>query len=166
MHIIADYLKNPKQTEIRENKFFKALSNFLSNELAMKIDYMDGQFYLMGRNERREVVEKLIPTDSSLAHALKDILINFTYQQLTDEINKLAQKISEVPYFLVQSPTEINMELKREIRKKLSGKNPYTLPVFQINKKLIGGIRIFEDGKVKDHSWLSRVLHFTSLTSA
>jgi len=60
----------------------------------------------------------------------------------------------------------MNMELKREIRQTLSKDHPYSLPVFQINKKLIGGIRIFKDGEVQDHSWLSRVEYFTSLTAA
>ena len=164
--LITRYLKAPKTANLRGNAFFKAFSHFLSHELAMKIDYLDGSFYLLPTAKRNEVVDKMIAADSPLAQALKDILVNFTYQQLTDSINKLISTTVDVPYLLVQSPIEMEMEMKRETRKKLAEKNQYALAVFQINKKLIGGIRIFEDGKVQDHSWLSRVLHFTSLTTA
>jgi F0F1-type ATP synthase delta subunit len=36
--------------------------------------------------------------------------------------------------------------------------------VFQINRNLIGGMRIFADGKVVDNSWLSRINYISSLT--
>ncbi len=166
LSLILDFCKNPKKTQIKKNEFFKALLEFLVQELSMKIDYLDGNYYLLPREDREKVIEKLINTKSTLAETLRAILINKNYQQLTAEINRLAGKIIETPFLIVQSPREMNMELKREIRQTLSKDHPYSLPVFQINKKLIGGIRIFKDGEVQDHSWLSRVEYFTSLTAA
>jgi len=74
--------------------------------------------------------------------------------------------VEESPYILIQSPREIEPKLKKEIRAKIREEKSNHFPIFQINKKLIGGIRVFKDGETTDNSWLSRVLHFTSLTSA
>lgn len=156
----------PKDKTIAKSHFFKAFLEFLNTDLARKIDLLDSNYALLQKPEREEVVENLIKGDSLLASSLKSILVNYTYQQICENINSLSQLISTSPYVVVQSPREITPEMKREIRKQINEKHPSSFPVFQINKKLIGGIRIFENGTTEDHSWLSRVLRFTSLTSA
>lgn len=163
--LILKYVQGAKDLNVHQNSFFTAFLSFITQELARKIDYLDGEYYLMPKESRKKFVDKLINSDSSLAEALKDILTNYTYQQIGSETNNLGVKVKGAPYLVVQSPRAITAELKKEIREHLLEKYPYSLPVFQINKKLIGGIRIFQDGKNVDRSWLSRVLRFTSLTS-
>jgi len=163
--LISNFIHSPKTTEIKDNTFFKTLLEFLNIELGRKIDQLDGEYYLMDQQGRKEVIEKLLPGESHLAKSLREILENQTYQQLTSEINNLGYKVAQASYIVVQSPREIENKLKREIRAQLLEKCPYSFPTFQINRKLIGGIRIFKNGTTIDHSWLSRVLRFTSLTS-
>lgn len=163
--LILKVIHGAKDLNLKKNAFFTAFLSFVVHELARKIDYLDGEFYLMPKDSRRKFVDKLINSDSGLAEALKDILTNNTYHQIGSETNSLAIKIKDAPYLVVQSPRAMTADLKKEIREHLLEKYPYSLPVFQINKKLIGGIRIFQDGKTIDHSWLARVLRFTSLTS-
>ncbi len=163
--LIVRFSNDSKNSEIKGNEFFKHLVEFLNSELALKIDHINGDFYLLNKKERIEIVEKLIKGESTLAQTLKTILVNFTYQQLTQEVFTLGSIVMDAPYILVQSPREIDTELKREIRNQLTEKYPASLPAFQINRKLIGGLRIFENGKSIDHSWISRVTRFTSLTS-
>jgi len=161
---VVQFIQDSKNTVLKENAFFKALLQFITEDLARKIDHLNGDFYLLPASERSEIVDKLINADSQLAETLKNMLTNFTYQQIANEIQELGKRISNTPYILVQSPREIDHELKKDIRMALSKENPLSFPTFQINRKLIGGIRVFQDGKVKDHSWISRVLRFTSLT--
>ncbi len=160
------FTHQPKDKAIAKSHFFKALLEFLNTDLARKIDFLDSNYYLLQKPEREEVVENLIKGDSLLANSLKSILVNYTYQQISESINNLSQIISDSPYIVVQSPREVTPEMKKEIRKQINEKHPLSFPVFQINKKLIGGLRVFENGTTEDHSWLSRVLRFTSLTSA
>lgn len=164
--IVTAYIHSPKNAQIKNNEFFKHFVEFLTLELARKIDHLDSKFYLLPKKERDEIIEKLISGDSQLAKSLKSILANYTYQQLAAEIVELSAKVANAPYVVVQSPREIDTELKREIRTQLTEKYPLSFPAFQVNKKLIGGIRIFHNGQTDDHSWLSRVLRFTSLTTA
>ncbi len=166
LKLMTSYAKGAKGIDLRKNKFFLAIVKFLTGDFARKLDLLDNDFYLFSTDDRKLIVEKLLSGNSNLASALKNILLTSTYQQISSEIYELSSKIQESPYILVQSPREIQPELKKEIRKKIKEESPTNFPIFQINQKLIGGIRIFKDGESNDHSWLSRVLHYTSLTSA
>ena len=64
----------------------------------------------------------------------------------------------------MQSPREIDSELKSEIRENLNKDFESSFPVFQINKNLIGGLRVFVDGKSHDYSWFSRISSISNLT--
>lgn len=160
------FIHQPKDKAIAKSDFFKALLQFLNTDLARKIDLLDSRYYLMEKPQREEVVNELIKGESLLAESLRNILVNYTYQQICENINSISNIIAGSPYIVVQSPREIEPKTKKEIRAELYEKYPLSFPVFQINKKLIGGLRIFENGITQDHSWLSRVLKFTSLTSA
>lgn len=166
LKLIVNYAKGAKDLNFRSNKFFAALSEFLRGDFARKLDLLDNDFYLYSIKNREKIVDELIKADSQLAQTLKDILLNKTYQQISSAIYELSRKVQATPYILVQSPREIKAEMKKEIRKKMREEDQNYFPIFQINKKLIGGIRVFKDGESTDNSWLSRVLHFTSLTSA
>jgi len=159
------YLEDPKNTNITGNEFFKRFLEFLSKDLARKIDYMDTDYFLMRKEKRIEFIEKLIKGDSILASSLRGILVNHSYQQITEQVYALGNKTEKTPYIVVQSPREMDTELKKEIRSHLTKVWPLSLPTFQINRRLIGGLRVFVDGKTTDNSWLSRVLRYTSLTA-
>lgn len=162
---IVQFIQDEKSVQIKNNAIFKAFTEFLTHELARKIDYLDGEYYLLSKEGRSTFIEQLVKGESNLAITLRDILINFTYQQISTEIFQLSTRVADSPYIVIQTPREISTELKKEIRTRLLKENPLTFPTFQINKKLIGGLRIFINGKTIDHSWITRVLRFTSLTS-
>lgn len=165
MKVVLNFIIDSKKTNIKGNKFLEALAVFFIKDVAKKLDYLDGDFALLNGENRKEVVNKLIPTKSLLAEALRNILFNYSYQQLGQGIYNLAGKVMTTHLILVQSPRPIEIKLKKEIREKLAEQYFPSLPMFQVNKKIIGGLRIFKDGETIDHSWLSRVLHFTSLTN-
>ena len=105
----------------------------------------------------------MIASDSVVAKALKNLIITNSYQELASEINELCKNIAEAPYVLVQSPREIDSELKSEIRENLNKDFESSFPVFQINKNLIGGLRVFVDGTSHDYSWFSRISSISNL---
>ncbi len=163
LKVVEEYLRSSK-SDIKDNKFFESVCNFFIKELAPKIDHLDGEYYLLDKSHRQTIVDKLINSHSHLAEELKKLLLNFSYEQLSSEIRKLSQEVKDSPYVLVQTPREIEIELKREIREKIQEEEENCFPIFQVNHKLIGGVRIFIDGKTKDHSWRSRVHELINLT--
>lgn len=153
-----------KNLKLKKSKFFKALVRFLTENLAARLDKLPGAFYLLPQKKQTEVLERLIASDSPVARALKNLLTVNSYQEIASEITELARNISDAPYLVVQLPREVDTELKTEIREKLNKDFESSFPVFQINKNLIGGLRVFMNGKTHDYSWASRISRISKLT--
>src|SRR3989338_2899338 len=107
LEIAILYLEDPKGANIKNNGFFKSVLEFFSKDLARKIDYLDSNYYLTGKEKRSKFVEQLIKGDSILAQSLRTILINYNYQQIAEKIYELANKTEKTPFIVVQSPREI-----------------------------------------------------------
>jgi F0F1-type ATP synthase delta subunit len=159
---ITDYATDGVETKLNDNGFFTALLEFLTGSFATRLDVMN-ESHSLDEADRKAMAEKMIPSQSPIAKALKTMLLRYSYQELSSEINHLAKLVCDSPLIIVQSPREIDLTLKKEIRQKLASEHPQALPVFQVNRKLIGGLRVFKSGKVVDHSWISRVLRLQEL---
>lgn len=164
--LASKFAKGDKGLNLKGSKFFEAIVEFITSDFARKLDLLDSEYYLFSLENRHKIADKLVSGDSPLAESLRDIILTKTYQQISSATQKLLRQVGSFSFILVQSPSEISPEIKKDIRQKIREEDEKAFPVFQINKKLIGGIRIFKDGESDDLSWLSRVLHFTSLTSA
>ena len=69
-------------------------------------------------------------------------------------------------YLVVQSPIRLSKEQQEEISETLRKKySAAVYPLFKVNKALIGGLRVFYNGQVQDHSWLGRINVLTSIVS-
>lgn len=166
LHLVLRFANGEKQLVLKGNAFFKALTAFFVGPFADKLDKLTNDFYLFDHKDQEKVVDALLGSDTRTAKTLKNLLLTQSYQNLTQAIYRLGSATVGMPYVLVQSPREMSPELKKEIRKQFR-EDPAKggFPIFQINRKLIGGLRVFQDGETIDHSWLSRVHRFTSLTS-
>ncbi len=153
-----------KNLKLKKSKFFKALVRFLTENLAGKLDKLPSEFYLLPQKKQEEVIDKLIASESLVARALKNLLVVNSYQEIASEITELARNIADAPYLVVQSPRGMDGELKTEIRGKLNADFESGFPIFQINKNLIGGLRVFANGHSHDYSWLSRISRISKLT--
>lgn len=164
---LMKYLNGVELTSLEANKseFFKAIAEFFSTQLASKIDELPLSFYLDSEKKQRDRLDELLNSDSQLARALKNLLLLNSYQELASQIDEFSRVVIAKDYIVLQSPREIPSELRKEIRKKLFEEHPYSFPIFQINRNLIGGLRIFINGKSVDNSWFSRIVGLTSIRS-
>jgi F0F1-type ATP synthase delta subunit len=165
LRVLVSYL-NGGDLSLKKNALMLAALDFFTGPFASKLDMIFSDYYTLPEQDRRKVVEALIKSDTRLAESLRDLLLHRTYQELASEINSLAAKTADSSTVIVQSPREMEADLKKSIRKELLQKSPRSFPVFQVNRRLIGGMRVFTDGDVVDHSWLNRVLNFTSINNA
>lgn len=60
---------------------------------------------------------------------------------------------------VVQSPLTLSAEQRVAIRAALAAKFPEAYPTFSVDKSLLGGIRLFINGKLIDRSWQHTVRH-------
>lgn len=151
--------------DLTKNLLAQAIATFWVNNFASKLDRLDIDFYMLSQEKQEKHIAEILSSDSLLGETLKEIVITLTSQELMSQISDFTRKVQETPYILVQSPREIAHDLKQEIREQLREEyGERAFPVFQINRNLIGGMRLFIDGKVIDNSWLSRINYISSLT--
>lgn len=151
-------------TSIQNNVFCKQVAHFLCTNFANDIYSLPLEFFKLNYKEQQNAVNKFISSNSELAQALKQILTDNSYQEIISNIQDFASKTLKTPLVIIQSPIEISLEQKKEIREKIAQEqNSICMPIFQINKTLIGGLRIFINGKVQDFSWLGKINLITSL---
>lgn len=109
-----DYSQKAKELSLQGNKFFAHIVEFLTHEIALKIDLMPDDFSLLKTPERIEISEKLISGASTAAQSLREILVNFSYQQIANEIHQLANAVKKTPYILVQTPRSLDEKFKEK----------------------------------------------------
>lgn len=107
---------------------------------------------------------QLLPTTSNFHQTLQEISNLYSYQEITNSLNTFLSQYHATPYIVVQVPHPIETNLRHQIRLHLQKKFPRGFPIFQVNNELIGGLRLFLDSTVRDHSWLSQINKITALS--
>lgn len=158
-----EYTKN-KNTSIANNKLLQAIAFFLCDNFAGDLYKLPNDYFKLSFAEQEAIVSKLISSNSMLGEALKAILTENSSQEISNGIQQFLSETVNAPYIIIQSPVEITPESKKQIKQQLSTElDKAYFPIFQVNRNLIGGMRIFINGKVTDLSWLNRVNFITSL---
>jgi len=147
-----------------ENKLFTAALTYLSDKFVTNIYSLPDNFHYLEYDQQLIVAKKLIKSESRLAQTLIEVVANHSYQEILNELQNLLNKTINAPIVLIQSPISLSTEHKIEIKSKITEQNKtICAPVFQINKKLIGGMRVFVNGEVTDNSWLKKINLITTL---
>jgi len=152
------------QPEYKQCPFLSAIAGFISTEFGYRLDQLDLAFFFKPLPQRLEVLNGLFPGSSNLSSALIDIFIQGTYQEVTQMAYELVSNLKEPYMVVVQTPVEVDTERRKMIRQAFNKKYNYVFVDFQINPPIIGGMRVFENGIVTDHSWLARVQAISQLS--
>lgn len=159
------YLKKGKFKK-EKNGLLSAVLEILTRGLAVRMDLLAEADSLALQSDAQKValIDKMIKSPTLDSRALKKLLLRHSYQELNNGIATLAREITDQPLLVVQSPRPVAVELKKAIRAHFEQEQHLSFPIFQVNKQLIGGLRVFNGGRVRDHSWFARVSQLTSLT--
>jgi len=140
-----------------------AFALYFSRVFSEIFDKLTNEFSISTHASKLTQLKDLVEDKNKIDESLRSILLSYSYQDIAAAIIGFCSSVGDMPYIVVQSPREIESELKVSIRERLKKEYPLSFPIFQINPKLIGGIRIFKDGTTFDDSWLSRIHRFISL---
>ncbi|MBI5755267.1 F0F1 ATP synthase subunit delta [Candidatus Peregrinibacteria bacterium] len=159
--IFEQYLGKISETEFlydiqnyktfEKNKFLETFSRYLVTDFAALLDKV---------THANSTVPK---TYGLFGTMLLETLEENSYQEITEEVSRFLEKTKKSPSTIVQTARNISSTFREEIRKKLLGMNPMIFPIFQVNRNLIGGMRIFSNGKTLDESWFSRINTITTI---
>lgn len=164
LKLLLRFLKKEKGLKLQGNPLFKAILRFLVGPFSKKADSLSSDFIFFSESEKKMVLDKLIAGHSAPAQALKKVLMTYAYPQYAKAIQALSIRVADAPYIVFQSPKDADVELKQVVREQVAQENPFAYPVFQVQRNLIGGFRLFNNGESVDRSWLNRVLSIRSLT--
>lgn len=147
-----------------ENKqLLEALADYAAKEFAPKLDLFDRSFFFEEEAKQIQQLKEVFPGESFFQKAMRDYVLGSTYQEISEEAQKFLRDYKEEPTIIVQSSQEIEKGIRQEVRAHFAKKHPYSFLEFQINPQIIGGLRVFIDGKVMDHSWLSKIQKISQL---
>jgi len=143
--------------------FLKALMDYVSRDLGSVLDTLDMEFFFLDYSKREARLMDIFPHGSFLNSALVDYFIQSTYQELTEASYQAINQIQDIPTIVLQSPLELSSNQRQEMRTAFLERYPNSFAEFQVNTLLIGGLRVFVEGDVVDHSWLGKVQALTAL---
>lgn len=129
-------------TAIREHGFIHAFAGALSEEVAL---VLDGQ----------PVWKESKPTEA--AQRLAALVQNHRVDELTNEIQRFLKEQCGIDSPVIQSPMELGLADKQEMRKALLDRYPGSVPSFQVEPSLAGGLRLFYKGELLDESWMTHI---------
>lgn len=150
-------------TRPQESKLLDAIAAFTSEVVGLSLDKLNAEFFFFEREKRAAHLDKLFKGKSHLIEGLKALFIDSTYQELTAMATKSLSNLKESPVIVVQTPLELPEEERVKIRTAFNEKHPFSFTEFQVNPQIIGGIRIFVNGRVADHSWLAKIQAITAI---
>lgn len=145
-----------RQSTIKELKFTPNTADYLAN--------VSKEMFIA---DLEEVVVIMLssPYKNSRKTAISiiELLSSFFDHQIEADLEKMMNSDGIKHHLLIQSPVRLDSEMKEEIRLAMHKKHPEASPIFVVNKKLIGGLRIYINGHVEDLSWQSKINILTSL---
>lgn len=122
------------------NDLIEAFADFLIDEAAVYLDHPK---------------EKWSYGSTHLGKAMKSFN-QMTYHRSARLVANFLTHYNLAPVKYIQSPSELSVEERTEVRIK----NPGIFFVFLTDQALLGGIRLSAAGKIIDNSWLGRVQRF------
>lgn len=153
---ISEYLVKVEESKVLED--IKSIVTLVTSEDQAKSDLTDAIVEYL-TSDLIEAVDKYYAGGSIekayLSDELSSYLKNYTEQEVTTEIYSVVSKFKEIPLIIVQLSAE--GANKTSIRKHFSKDFPCAVVEFQQNSDLLGGIKVFVNGEVKDYSWASKV---------
>jgi F0F1-type ATP synthase delta subunit len=162
--MVAKFVSSDDSKYIKNSELLRKGVEYLTTDFAKALNALNKDFYALSYNERMAEADKIWSVDREVDKALKKLLVNFSYQEIVRNIQELLEVAYESPFVVVQTPLEIGHEQKTEMMEKISKEiNEPVIVQFQVNKAILGGMRVFVDGQVQDMSWMGRIEKIANL---
>jgi F0F1-type ATP synthase delta subunit len=162
--MVAKFVSSNDTKYIAKSDLLLEGVKYLTQDFAKALNSLDREFYNLSYDDRVLAADKIWSIDREVDKALKKLLVNFSYQEIVRNIQELLEVAYDSPYVLVQTPLRLESKAKDEMMLQISKeiKEPVIVQ-FQVNKAILGGMRIFVDGEVQDMSWMGRIEKIANL---
>jgi F0F1-type ATP synthase delta subunit len=162
---IADALKYIQGTPSLNKKTPELVINFakeLESKTAHYLDKLDSQFDLESQEKKESILNDLIKGDDLFSKTNKQVILNNSFAKIQTELAQIITQVTGKERVVIQSARECSTQVKEEIRTKYQTNG---FVVFQINKSLLGGMKIYHEQKLIDSSWYGKILALKNLAT-
>lgn len=162
--VVAKFVSSNESKYIKQSELLRSGVEYLTQGFAKSLNDLDRDFYAMSYDDRVKAVDKIWSEKREVDKALKKVLVNFSYQEIVRNIQELLEVAYGSPFVLVQTPIRLEASAKDDMMLQISKEIDEPVIVqFQVNKSILGGMRIFVDGQVQDMSWMGRIEKIANL---
>lgn len=163
---LADLNKSLKlKTQVSAKNVLSAhISRFickLSNQAAIGLDK---SFANMTREDQLSRLQAVFKTDNSVMKAFKELVLHNSFESLVSKVRAFVSQQTEFVEVTVQYAVDVTASERRQIVSEFTNKyGDMTLVYFQVNPRLVGGMRIFANGQLADFSWHKKIETLTKI---
>lgn len=152
----VSYLRTGKVPEAAAGLLL-ALNGFLVADFGFLLDGVSGDFYSLPVEDRLKLLSLPNVESSQLYRAAYDILVRENYHSVASAVQRFVSTVGQGTSLLIQIPRPMSGEDKKTIRQSVLKSHPDSFLVFAVEPSILGGLRFFEGGVLRDASWLSRI---------
>ena len=163
---LADLNKSLKlKTQVSAKNVLSAhISRFickLSNQAAIGLDK---SFANLTREDQLGRLQAVFKTDNSVMKAFKELVLHNSFESLVSKVRAFVSQQTEFVEVTVQYAVDVTASERRQIVSEFTNKyGDMTLVYFQVNPRLVGGMRIFANGQLADFSWHKKIETLTKI---
>lgn len=156
---------NNKPHKFLETRLHEVIANFTIEKIPKLVAALPVNFSTLTDSEKKSQIDKL-----KLNSSLNDFLIVLLSSKTSFEIYEFVEQtleILEFKYSLVrlELASDVDSSTKLDMFKTLFAKDSKSLIKFQVNRKIVGGIRIINNSKMIDLSWTQKITNLLKIKS-
>lgn len=143
-----------RKKEIKNDALLQKFASVLRVKVIPVFDQFPLSFFSLPLGEKQSVLKEKIPQNSSLDSSLAHILSFFTAEEIQKQFSRFLNMFADVPKKLfVKSVRDIDSSTRADIRSRYQD----SFVVFKVEKNLLGGMQIYNQGKLSDATWKGKV---------
>lgn len=156
---------NNKPHKFLETRLHEVIANFTIEKIPKLVAALPVNFSILTDSEKKSQIDKL-----KLNSSLNDFLIVLLGSKTSFEIYEFVEQtleFLEFKYTLVrlELASDVDSSTKLDMFKTLFARDSKSLIKFQVNRKIVGGIRIINNSKMIDLSWTQKITNLLKIKS-
>lgn len=133
----------------------------LANQVAIGLDK---SFANASLEEQRSRVNSVFKAENAVMKTFKEFILHNSFESIVSKLRPVLSQSLDYKEVVVQLASDIDATSRRKMVVDFTNEyGDMTLVYFQINQRLLGGMRIFVDGKLTDLSWQKKIETLTQI---
>ena len=128
---------------------------YIEKNILPLLDMIPVSFFMRTDEKKYEELKDIFSENTISSKIIRNVFVQSSYEEIQKFLKNIIVKISpKTNNVIIQSARECSGELKKEIRNNFGATS---IVSFQVNKNLLGGVLVYQNGKLTDSTWLGKI---------